>query len=84
MNLTCPHCQTVFEVDQNHYADLLQQVKTAEFEREIERRLKEIESRHKAQEEVMKLKLEAESKRLIEAQERRNSDLAAEVSRLKN
>ena len=73
MNLTCPHCQTVFEVDQNHYADLLQQVKTAEFEREIERRLKEIESRHKAQEEVMKLKLEAESKRLIEAQERRNS-----------
>lgn len=84
MNLTCPHCQTVFEVDQNHYADLLQQVKTAEFEREIERRMKELESHHKDREEVLKLKLEAESKRLIDAEERRNSDLAAEVRRLKD
>ena len=71
MNLTCPHCQTVFEVDQNHYADLLQQVKTAEFDREIERRSRELDTQHKSREEVLRLKLEAESKRLIDAEERR-------------
>lgn len=84
MNLTCPHCQTVFEVDQNHYADLLQQVKTAEFDREIERRMKELDTQHKSREEVLRLKLEAESKRLIDAGERRNSDLMAEINRLKD
>lgn len=84
MNLTCPHCQTVFEVDQNHYADLLQQVKTIEFDREIERRMKELDTQHKSREEVLRLKLEAESKRLIDAGERRNSDLMAEINRLKD
>ncbi len=84
MNLTCPHCQTVFEVDQNHYADLLQQVKTAEFDREIERRSRELDTQHKSREEVLRLKLEAESKRLIDAEERRNSDLVAEINRLKD
>lgn len=83
MNLTCPHCHTVFEVDQTHYADLLQQVKTAEFEREVDRRLKELELTHKAEAEVMRLKMEAASKRQLDAEERRNADLAAEVRRLK-
>ncbi len=83
MNLTCPKCGTVFEVDQTHYADLLQQVKTAEFERELERRLKQLESTQKAEAEVMRLKLEADAKRQLDAETRRNADLAAQVERLK-
>ena len=41
MNLRCPNCNTVFEVDESHYSALVEQVRTAEFEAELNRRLDE-------------------------------------------
>ena len=41
--LKCPHCGNVFTVDENDYAALLNQVKNAEFERELARRIHELE-----------------------------------------
>ena len=41
--LKCPHCGNVFTVDENDYAALLNQVKNAEFERELSRRIHELE-----------------------------------------
>ena len=45
--LTCPKCGNVFTVDEADYASLLNQVKNAEFEAELTRRLKELEQTQK-------------------------------------
>lgn len=39
----CPHCSTVFTIDEANYADIVQQVRTVEFENEIHARLAEAE-----------------------------------------
>ena len=50
--LKCPHCGQVFHVDEDDYASIVNQVKNAEFHSEIERRLKELDERHKAEQEL--------------------------------
>ena len=37
--LKCPHCGKVFTVDESDYAAILQQVHSAEFDREVEKRI---------------------------------------------
>ena len=44
--LKCPQCGSVFSVDEADYASIVNQVKNIEFEAEIERRMKELDSRH--------------------------------------
>ena len=39
--IKCPHCGTVFTIDEAQYADIAQQVRTVEFEKEIHSRLAE-------------------------------------------
>lgn len=46
--LKCPHCGNVFTVDESDYAALLNQVKNTEFERELSRRLHELEQNQQA------------------------------------
>ncbi|HWU29903.1 MAG TPA: DUF2130 domain-containing protein [Microbacterium sp.] len=41
--ITCPHCGTAFTVDEAQYADIVQQVRTVEFEAELHARLAEAE-----------------------------------------
>lgn len=41
--VTCPHCGTAFTVDEAQYADIVQQVRTVEFEAELHTRLAEAE-----------------------------------------
>ncbi len=52
--LKCPHCGNVFTVDENDYAALLVQVKNAEFERELARRVHELEQSQQAREQVQR------------------------------
>ena len=40
-NITCPHCEQIFEIDAAGYADIAKQVRSAEFERELHDRLEE-------------------------------------------
>lgn len=40
--IRCPNCGSVFQVDESGYAQLLQQVRDSEFEKELERREKEM------------------------------------------
>ena len=47
--LKCPHCGNVFTVDESDYAALLNQVKNSEFERELSRRIHELEQNQQAQ-----------------------------------
>lgn len=46
--LKCPHCGNVFTVDESDYAALLGQVKNAEFESELARRVHELEKNEQA------------------------------------
>ena len=42
--IKCPKCQTEFEIDENYYLDIVQQVKNEEFEKELASRLKEVQA----------------------------------------
>ena len=49
--ITCPHCKTVFTVDENDYAQILSQVKNEEFNKEFNEKLhSELEKINKAHE----------------------------------
>lgn len=56
--LKCPHCGSVFSVDEDDYASIVNQVKTQEFQEELERRMKELGNRHRAEQETAVVKVE--------------------------
>ena len=58
--LKCPHCGNVFTVDENDYAALLGQVRNAEFEHELSRRIHELEHMAKVREEAAEARRQAE------------------------
>ena len=70
--LKCPHCGNVFAVDDNDYAALLNQVKNAEFNDEVTRRIHEYEqtlkARRAAEKQAETARAEAEKSRM-EAQQ---------------
>lgn len=55
--LKCPNCGSVFSVDEADYASIVSQVKTQEFDAEIEARLKEIMKQSKLQQEADSMKI---------------------------
>ncbi|MFL2136691.1 MAG: DUF2130 domain-containing protein [Ruoffia tabacinasalis] len=46
--IKCPHCGTLFTIDEAGYADILAQVRTKEFNEEIHEKLEQINSQHKS------------------------------------
>ena len=56
--LKCPKCGSVFTVDESDYADIVSQVKNAEFQAELDSRLKEFEKRQTVQQQADELKAE--------------------------
>ena len=54
--LKCPKCGNVFKVDEADYASIVSQVKTAEFEAEVERRLAETNKRVLAEQQLANAK----------------------------
>lgn len=61
--IKCPKCNTTFKVDDASYADILSQVRSAEFENELHARIGEAEKQAKLSEEAMKAKMNAEFER---------------------
>ena len=56
--LKCPKCGSVFSVDEADYASILNQVKNQEFEAELKLRMTEMDSRHKAEQQLASAKAE--------------------------
>ncbi len=56
--LKCPKCGSVFQVDEADYASIVSQVKNAEFDAEIKRRLEEMRGRLSAEQELQAAKSE--------------------------
>ena len=51
----CPQCHTAFTIDENNYASIVKQIRDAEFESELTRRLEEISARFAEKVENVKL-----------------------------
>ena len=68
-SIRCPKCGEVFTIDENSYADILKQIRDKEFEKELEKRQKEMA-------EIDKLRSERELKQL-------ETEKDAEITKLK-
>lgn len=83
MNLKCPNCNTIFEVDESHYSALLAQVRNAEFDAEVRRRLSELSEVQKAKEESERAKAERKLDESISVKNAEINALKTEIERLK-
>ena len=81
--LKCPKCGSVFQVDEADYASILSQVKNAEFDAEIHRRLAEIDERHKAEQDLAAVKTEQSFQTQLNKKEKELDAKDAEIERLK-
>ena len=81
--LKCPKCGNVFQVDEADYASIVSQVKNAEFDAEINRRLAEIDERHKAEQELATAKTQQKYQLQLNEKELELNTKDAEIERLK-
>ena len=78
--LKCPKCGSVFSVDEADYAFILQQVKTAEFDDEIERRIAEVRKQNETASELAIAKMEAKSTAALEKKKHEIDELKAVIA----
>ena len=82
--LKCPKCGSVFSVDEADYAFILQQVKTAEFDVEMERRIAELRERDEAKHQAVLARQEVASASMLEKKEREIAELKAAIANQNN
>lgn len=82
--IKCPKCGNVFQVDEADYASIVNQVKNAEFEAEIEKRLAEMASRQKAEQELASAKTEKAFQAQLTKKEMELGAKEAEIGRVKS
>ena len=63
--LKCPNCGSAFVVDEADYTSIVSQVKNAEFDEEVNRRLAEIEKQQQAEQKANAIKAEQDFQRRI-------------------
>ena len=61
----CPKCDAMFEMDASGYADIVKQIRSEEFENELEMRLNDLESNHSMKLELAQQSIAAEKDREI-------------------
>ena len=82
--LKCPKCGSMFTVDEADYASILQQVKNQEFEAELCRRLAEMDSRHKAEQQLANAKAQQDFQNLLNQKIAELNAKEAEMERIKH
>ena len=82
--LKCPNCGQVFQVNEADYASIVSQVKNAEFNAEVDRRLAELHERHKAEQELATAKTEQSFLKKLNDKELELKNKDAEISRLES
>lgn len=84
--VTCPNCKTAFEIDGTRFADIVRQIRDAEFDAELESRLKEADrvkaTEIKLAQAEIEMKLEGErSKQFQEISQLQSALKAAETEK---
>ena len=82
--IKCPKCGNVFSVDEADYAAIVNQVRNAEFEAEIQRRMNEIQERHKTEQELAAEKTKQTFQTQLNQKELELGNKDAEIERLKS
>ena len=82
--IKCPHCGQVFQVDQSGYAELLSQVRSAEFHKEIEARAAQLAQEQAGQIAVLRTQAQADKQQAAFAFEQEITSLKAQLSSAKN
>lgn len=75
-DIKCPHCGTVFTIDEAEYANIAQQVRTAEFDHELLTRLAEAEKAKQAE-------IELAEARVAQKAQKAATENEVEIERLK-
>ena len=82
--LKCPKCGSVFSVDEADYASILNQVKNQEFEAELNRRMSEMDTRHKAEQQLATAKAEQDFQSKLNQKVLELGAMEAEMTKLKS
>ena len=81
--IKCPKCGNVFSVDEADYAAIVTQVRNAEFDAEIQRRMNEVQERHKTEQELATEKAKQTFQTQLNQKELELGNKDAEIERLK-
>lgn len=82
--LKCPKCGNMITVDEADYALILNQVRNAEFDAEIERRVKSLEKQYKSERELASSKLQNEYDNKLNENKNALTSMRTELERVKN
>ena len=80
--LKCPKCGSVFTVDEADYASIVSQVKNAEFNDEVNRRLQELHERHKTEERLAIAQVEKDYQEALSKKELEIKEKEAKIGQL--
>lgn len=81
--LKCPNCGSMFTVDEADYASIVNQIKNAEFEEELCRRINEMKGRQDAEQKVKDAEAREDFGKKLSAKEQEILAKEQEISRLK-
>ena len=81
--IRCPKCQSVFQVDEADYASIVSQVKNAEFNDELNRRLEEVRKQYAAELKADVMKSEQTFGQQMSAKDLEIGEKNTEIERLK-
>lgn len=79
--IVCPHCNKAFKIDEAGYADILNQVRTQEFEAEVHQRLALAEEAKEMEIELAEAKVAKKLEAKVAEKENEIQRLAAELSK---
>jgi len=81
--IKCPNCNKVFSVDEADYAFIVNQVRNAEFNNELKRRVEALHQQHQMEQEREEAKLETKHQQELNQKESAMKQLELEMARLK-
>jgi hypothetical protein len=80
--IQCPQCKSVFTVDEADYASIVSQIRTSEFQAEVDRRMRELEKQTQIQREADTLAAEKTYQDKLNAKEQELGKKEQEIARL--
>ncbi len=78
--IKCPHCGKIFQVDQSGYADIVSQVRNAEFQKELHAQHEQLEKEKASELKLAKAQSQTELERVSAAFEQQIASLRAQIT----
>ena len=82
--IKCPNCGSMFTVDEADYASIVSQIKNAEFNEEIERRMAEMSERKDAEQKASMAEADKSFNQKLNVKQQALAEKDNEIARLKD